>query len=197
MFGMLRRGAPQYLIVGLGNPGPKYEHTRHNAGFKAIDAIAEKAGVSVSQIKFHALVGEAEIGGQKCLLMKPQTFMNESGIAVQEAASFYKIPVERVIVLFDDVSLKPGSVRIRRKGSDGGHNGIKSLIAHLDSERFPRVKIGVGAKPHPDYDLADWVLSKFTPDEQKLLDAAYERAPGAVELMVAGETDQAMNRYNS
>lgn len=197
MFGMFRRGAPQYLIVGLGNPGPKYEMTRHNAGFKALDEIAAKAGVTVKQIKFHALVGEAEIGGQKCLLMKPQTLMNASGIAVQAAASYYRIPPERIIVLFDDISLKPGAMRIRRKGSDGGHNGIKSLIAYLDSEQFPRVKIGVGAKPHPDYDLGDWVLSKFTPEEQKLLDAAYERAPSAVELMVSGKTDEAMNRYNS
>lgn len=197
MFGMFRRGAPQYLIVGLGNPGPKYEMTRHNAGFKALDEIAAKAGVTVKQIKFHALVGEAEIGGQKCLLMKPQTLMNASGIAVQAAASYYRIPPERIIVLFDDISLKPGAMRIRRKGSDGGHNGIKSLIAYLDSEQFPRVKIGVGAKPHPDYDLGDWVLSKFTPEEQKLLDAAYERAPSAVVLMVSGKTDEAMNRYNS
>ena len=194
---MFRRGAPQYLIVGLGNPGPKYEATRHNAGFQAIDAIAGKAGVSVKQIKFHALVGEAELGGQKCLLMKPQTFMNESGIAVQAAASYYKIPPERVVVLFDDISLKPGATRIRRKGSDGGHNGIKSIIAHLDSEQFPRVKIGVGAKPHPDYDLAAWVLSRFTPEEQKLIGEACARTAEAVDLIVAGRTDEAMNRYNS
>lgn len=197
MFEMFRRGAPQYLIVGLGNPGPKYEATRHNAGFQAIDAIAGKAGVSVKQIKFHALVGEAELGGQKCLLMKPQTFMNESGIAVQAAASYYKIPPERIVVLFDDISLKPGATRIRRKGSDGGHNGIKSIIAHLDSEQFPRVKIGVGAKPHPDYDLAAWVLSRFTPEEQNLIGEACARTAEAVDLIVAGRTDEAMNRYNS
>ncbi len=197
MFGLLRRGAPQYLIVGLGNPGPKYACTRHNAGFMALDALAEKCGVNVTRVKFHALVGEAEIGGVKCLLMKPQTFMNESGTAVQAAADYYKIPPERVIVVFDDISLDPGRLRIRRKGSDGGHNGIKSLIAQLDSEQFPRVKIGVGAKPNPDYDLAAWVLSKFTPEEQKLLNEAYERAPGAVELMVSGRMDEAMNRYNS
>ena len=129
--------------------------------------------------------------------MKPQTLMNASGIAVQAAAAYYKIPVDRIIVLFDDISLKPGAMRIRRKGSDGGHNGIKSLIAQLDSEQFPRVKIGVGAKPNPDYDLAAWVLSKFTPEEQKLLNEAYERAPGAVELIVSGRMDEAMNRYNS
>lgn len=197
MFGLLRRGAPQYLIVGLGNPGPKYACTRHNAGFMALDALAEKCGVNVTRVKFHALVGEAEIGGVKCLLMKPQTFMNESGTAVQAAADYYKIPPERVIVVFDDISLDPGRLRIRRKGSDGGHNGIKSIIACLDSEQFPRVKIGVGAKPNPDYDLAAWVLSKFTPEEQKLLNEAYERAPGAVELMVSGRMDEAMNRYNS
>lgn len=197
MFGMFRRGAPQYLIVGLGNPGPKYEATRHNAGFQAIDTIAGRAGVSVKQIKFHALVGEAELGGQKCLLMKPQTFMNESGTAVQAAASYYKIPPERVVVLFDDISLKPGATRIRRKGSDGGHNGIKSIIAHLDSEQFPRVKIGVGAKPHPGYDLAAWVLSRFTPEEQKLIGEACVHTAEAVDLIVAGRTDEAMNRYNS
>lgn len=197
MFGLFRRGAPQYLIVGLGNPGPKYEMTRHNAGFRAVDAIAAEAGASIRQIKFHALVAEAEIGGQKCLLMKPQTYMNESGIAVQAAAAYYKIPAERIIVLFDDITLKPGAMRIRRKGSDGGHNGIKSIIAHLDSEQFPRVKIGVGAKPHRDYDLAAWVLSKFTPEEQKLLEEAYRHAPGAVELLVSGRIDEAMNRYNS
>lgn len=197
MFEMFRRGAPQYLIVGLGNPGPKYEATRHNAGFQAIDAIAGKARVSVKQIKFHALVGAADLGGQKCLLMKPQTFMNESGIAVQAAASYYKIPPERIVVLFDDISLRPGATRIRRKGSDGGHNGIKSIIAHLDSEQFPRVKIGVGAKPHPDYDLAAWVLSRFTPEEQKLIGEACARTAEAVDLIVAGRTDEAMNRYNS
>lgn len=197
MFGLLRRGAPQYLIVGLGNPGPKYACTRHNAGFMALDALAEKCGVNVTRVKFHAIVGEADLGGVKCLLMKPQTFMNESGTAVQAAADYYKIPAERVIVLFDDISLDPGRLRIRRKGSDGGHNGIKSLIAQLDSEQFPRVKIGVGAKPNPDYDLAAWVLSKFTPEEQKLLNEAYERAPGAVELIVSGRMDEAMNRYNS
>lgn len=197
MFGLLRRGAPQYLIVGLGNPGPKYACTRHNAGFMALDALAEKCGVNVTRVKFHALVGEAEIGGVKCLLMKPQTFMNESGTAVQAAADYYKIPPERVIVVFDDISLDPGRLRIRRKGSDGGHNGIKSIIACLDSEQFPRIKLGVGAKPHPGYNLADWVLSRFPEAERKALGEACENACAAAELIVAGRIDEAMNRYNS
>lgn len=197
MFGLLRRGAPQYLIAGLGNPGPKYAGTRHNAGFMAVDALAGQCGVAVNRVRFHALVGEAEIAEVRCLLMKPQTFMNESGAAVQAAADFYKIPPEKVIILFDDISLEPGRLRIRRKGSDGGHNGIKSIIACLDSEAFPRIKLGVGRKPHPDYDLADWVLSRFPDGEKKKLNEACANACAAVALMVRGQTDEAMNRYNS
>ena len=197
MFGRIRRGAPQYLIVGLGNPDPKYTETRHNAGFMALDAVAEKCGAEMTRVKFHALVGEGELAGTRCLLMKPQTYMNESGAAVEAAASFYKIPPENVIILFDDISLEPGRLRIRRKGSDGGHNGIKSIIACLDSEAFPRVKLGVGAKPHPDYNLADWVLSRFPAGEREKVEEACGNACSAVELMVGGRTDEAMNRYNS
>lgn len=197
MFGFRKKGAPAFLIAGLGNPGEKYEATRHNAGFLALDAISAAYGARVDRLRFRALTGEAEIGGERCLLVKPQTFMNDSGIAIEQAASFYKIPPERVLILFDDISLNPGQTRIRRKGSDGGHNGMKSIIACLNSEAFPRIKLGVGAKPHPAYDLAKWVLSKFTPAERKALEEACGHACAAAELIVRGEIDQAMNQYNS
>lgn len=147
--------------MGLGNPGKQYELTRHNAGFLFADLLADKNGVKINKIQFKAVTASLTLGGVKCLLMKPQTFMNNSGEAVRQAASFYKIPPERILVVFDDISLPCGRLRIRRKGSDGGHNGIKSIIYHLNSDAFPRVKLGVGEKPHPDYDLADWVLSQF------------------------------------
>ena len=153
-----------HIIAGLGNPGEKYANTRHNAGFIAIDYLAEKLGVRVDRVKFHALVGECELGGKRVLLMKPETFMNSSGVAIGEAAAFYKIPPENVIVLHDEISFDAGVIRIRRKGSAGGHNGLKSIIEHLSSEGFPRIKIGVGQKPSPDYDLVDWVLGKFPKD---------------------------------
>ena len=152
-------GPPEFIIVGLGNPGKQYELTRHNAGFLFADLLADKNGVKINKIQFKAVTASLTLGGVKCLLMKPQTFMNNSGEAVRQAASFYKIPPERILVVFDDISLPCGRLRIRRKGSDGGHNGIKSIIYHLNSDAFPRVKLGVGEKPHPDYDLADWVLS--------------------------------------
>ncbi len=186
-----------YMIVGLGNPGAKYESTRHNAGFICLDAIAEKHSIKVNKLKFKALVGEGRIEGRRCLLMKPQTFMNLSGEAVREAAAFYKIPAENIIVIYDDISLDPGKLRIRRKGSDGGHNGMKNIILHLGSNAFPRVKVGVGAKPNPEYDLADWVLSRFTASEAKEIKKAAEDALGAVEIMVSGDIDKAMSRYNS
>ncbi len=189
-------GPVDFLIVGLGNPGRKYEGTRHNAGFMAVDVLANRLGVKVDRLKFKSLCGQVELEGKRCLLMKPQTFMNNSGEAVQEAAGFYKIPPEQVLVLFDDISLPPGKLRIRRKGSDGGHNGIKSIIYLLNSDQFPRVKIGVGAKPHPDYDLASWVLSGFSKADQALMLEAYGKAADAVELLVKGETDKAMNLYN-
>lgn len=190
-------GQPEYMIVGLGNPGKKYELTRHNAGFLFLDLLADKAGAKVDKIKFKSLIGLAEIGSHKCLLMKPQTFMNNSGEAVREAAAFYKIPPEKIIVVFDDISLPCGKMRIRRKGSDGGHNGIKSILYHLTSDMFPRIKLGVGEKPHPDYDLADWVLSAFKKDELAALRDAAEKACDAAELMVSGDIEKAMSKFNS
>ncbi|MCI8360624.1 MAG: aminoacyl-tRNA hydrolase [Clostridiales bacterium] len=185
-----------WLIVGLGNPGLEYEETRHNAGFLAIDELAERQGASVKKLKCKSLYGDCEIAGQKCLLCKPQTFMNNSGEAVRDLAAFYKIPPERTLLLFDDISLEPGRLRIRRKGSDGGHNGIKSILYLTGSDAFPRIKIGVGKKPHPDYDLAKWVLSRFGPEEIEPMKTALQNAAAAAALIVGGETDKAMNRYN-
>lgn len=201
MFGILNnanrsQGGIEFLIVGLGNPGGKYEITRHNAGFLWADLFAESLNTEIKRLKYHALTAEVNIDGHRCLLMKPQTFMNNSGEAVSEAAKFYKIPLEKIIVVFDDISLPIGKLRVRRKGSAGGHNGIKSIIAHLGSENFPRVKLGVGAKPHPDYDLADWVLTSFKKEDFPALKEAMESACKAVELIVKGETDRAMNQYN-
>lgn len=184
------------IIAGLGNPGTQYERTRHNVGFIAIDYIAEKLGVRIDRAKFHALVAEAKIGNVRVLLMKPQTFMNNSGVAIGEAAAFYKIPADRVIVLHDEISFEPGIIRIRRKGSAGGHNGLKSIIAHLASEDFPRVKIGVGKKPSPDYDLADWVLGKMPKDASDAVDARNEDILSAVRFISEGKIDEAMQRYS-
>lgn len=189
--------APEFLIVGLGNPGPKYEFTRHNAGFLCMDLLAQQVGVKIDRIKFKSVVADVAIEGRRCILMKPQTFMNNSGEAVRDAANFYKIPPEHIIILFDDISLPPGKLRIRRKGSDGGHNGIKSILYLLGSDQFPRIKLGVGAKPRPDYDLADWVLSTFQKDELSRMKEAMEKACEAVPLLVREETDRAMNLYNS
>ncbi|MBR2965474.1 MAG: aminoacyl-tRNA hydrolase [Clostridia bacterium] len=185
-----------HIIAGLGNPGEKYANTRHNAGFIAIDYLAEKLGVRVDRVKFHALVGECELGGKRVLLMKPETFMNSSGVAIGEAAAFYKIPPENVIVLHDEISFDAGIIRIRRKGSAGGHNGLKSIIEHLSSEGFPRIKIGVGQKPSPDYDLVDWVLGKFPKDALSAIEARLADIFSATELMVRGEIDAAMNRFS-
>ncbi|MBE6820698.1 MAG: aminoacyl-tRNA hydrolase [Ruminococcaceae bacterium] len=190
-------GPPEYLIVGLGNPGRQYELTRHNAGFLFADLLADKLSANINKIQFKSVTAAVELGGKKCLLMKPQTFMNNSGEAVKQAAAFYKIPPEKIIVVFDDISLPCGKLRIRRKGSAGGHNGIKSIIYHLNSDNFPRIKLGVGEKPHPDYELADWVLSNFKKDELPLLREAAEKACDAAELMVNGNTDKAMSNFNS
>ena len=190
-------GPVEYIIVGLGNPGIKYEKTRHNAGFMVMDALAEKHGTDIKRMKFKALCGDAEIEGKRTLLMKPQTFMNNSGEAVQEAMAFYKIPAQQVIVIFDDISLAPGRMRIRKKGSDGGHNGIKSIIHLIGSEAFPRIKIGVGAKPNPQWDLANLVLSEFSSEDQKSLRQAIVHACEACGLMVTGQTEKAMNLFNS
>ena len=189
-------GSVSWLLVFLGNPGPRYDCTRHNAGFMAGDALAAKLGVRIDRVRFHALTAAAEIEGEKVLLMKPQTFMNLSGDAVGEAARFYKIPPEHVLVVSDEVSLPLGKLRIRQKGSAGGHNGLKSVIAALGSDAFPRVRIGVGAPPHPDYDMADWVLSVFR--NQDLLDMrdAADRAAEAVVTYVSIGPERAMNRFN-
>ena len=187
----------EFLIVGLGNPGRQYENTRHNAGFITLDVIAEKAGARVDRIKFKGLCGEGMLGGKKVLFLKPSTFMNLSGQSVQEAMSFYKLPPEKVLVIFDDISLDPGKLRIRRKGSDGGHNGIKNIIYLSGKDTFPRIKMGVGKKPNPGWDLADWVLSRFTEDEQKALLDAAGKAASAAELIVQGKIDKAMNLYTS
>ncbi len=190
-------GPPEFIIVGLGNPGKKYELTRHNAGFLFADLLADENGEKISKIQFKSVTANITLGGHRCLLMKPQTFMNNSGEAVKQAASFYKIPPENIIVVFDDISLPCGKMRIRRKGSDGGHNGIKSIIYLLNSDKFPRIKLGVGEKPHPDYDLADWVLSSFKKNELDALRDAAENACKAVEMMVQGNTDGAMSNFNS
>lgn len=191
-----KSGAYDYIIAGLGNPGAKYEMTRHNAGFLAIDMLAMKQNKEIKRLKFHALTCDAEIEGKKCLLMKPQTFMNNSGEAIGEAAKFYKIPTQNIIVLSDDISLDVGKIRIRRKGSAGGHNGLKSIIAHLGSEDFPRVKIGVGKKPNAYMDLADWVLGRFPKELEPQLKEALENADGAISLIVQDKFDRAMNLYN-
>lgn len=191
-----KSGAYDYIIAGLGNPGGKYEMTRHNAGFLAIDMLAMKQNKEIKRLKFHALTCDVEIEGKKCLLMKPQTFMNNSGEAIGEAAKFYKIPPQNIIVLSDDISLDVGKIRIRRKGSAGGHNGLKSIIAHLGSEDFPRVKIGVGKKPNAYMDLADWVLGRFPKELEPQLKEALENADGAISLIVQDKFDRAMNLYN-
>lgn len=194
---MLFKSSPcEYLVVGLGNPGSQYEATRHNVGFRAVDALAKEAGVKIDRAKFQALTAQATVGGVRVLLMKPQTYMNLSGVAVKQTADFYKVPPERVLVLFDDIDLDVGRLRIRRNGSAGGHNGIKSIISSLGSQEFPRIKIGVGAKPHPDYDLADWVLSRFTLAEQKLLDPAIEHAAEAVPVIFTQGIERASSQFN-
>lgn len=194
--GLFSSGSIEYIIVGLGNPEPKYDTTRHNAGFRAIDRLAENCGARINSLKHRALCGKAEISGKKVLLLKPQTYMNHSGEAVRSAADFYKVPPAKIIVLFDDCAIGVGEIRIRRKGSAGGHNGIKSLIEHLGTQDFPRVKIGVGEKPHPDYDMADWVLSCFSQTEFKAVCSRFDDVSKAVELIVSGETDKAMNLFN-
>ena len=185
------------MLVGLGNPGKEYEKTRHNAGFMAIDLIAEKYGATPFKTKNKALISECKIGGERVLLVKPQTYMNLSGEAVAPLSRFYKIPLEDIFVLFDDISLPVGNIRIRKKGSAGGHNGVKSLIQHLSSQDFARLKIGVGAKPSPDSDLKDWVLGGIPKDEQETFKRAVENTALAVEEMLKNGIDSAMNKYNS
>ena len=185
-----------WLIVGLGNPGREYEHSRHNAGFRAIDALAQKLGCKIDKGKFQGLYTQVSWQGEKLFLLKPQTYMNLSGRAVLQLSAYYSIPPERIIVLFDDISLPPGRLRIRSEGSAGGHNGIKSIIAELGSQEFPRVKIGVGAKPNPEYDLAAWVLSSFSSREEKDLSFALENAADAALAIIEKGVPEAANRFN-
>ena len=201
MFDRLKKPAyassPEFLVIGLGNPDKKYALTRHNSGFLCVENMAEKLGFKINKIKFKSLVGDTVIAGHRVLVMKPSTYMNNSGIAVREAAQFYKIKPENIIVISDDISLPVGRMRIRRKGTDGGHNGIKSIIYHLQSDEFPRIKIGIGERPNPDFDLADWVLSRFNENEQKQLSTVFDNAISSVELIMDGNIDEAMNRFNS
>ena len=190
------REEPVYLIVGLGNPESRYDRTRHNVGFRALDRLAKRLDVKVNRFKWKAIYGQGRMGEHKVILMKPQTYMNLSGESVREAAGFWKVPAERIIVLFDDISLPVGKIRVRPKGSAGGHNGIKSIISCLGTDAFPRVKVGVGGKPHPEMDLADWVLSAFSSSEEKELEPALERAAEAAELLVTRGAEPAMNRFN-
>ena len=191
-----KSGGVKWLVVFLGNPGPKYECTRHNAGFMAADALAKDKGIKINRSRFKALTATVELGGESVLLMKPQTYMNLSGEAVIQAVKFYKIAPDHVIVVSDEMSLPIGKLRIRTKGSAGGHNGLKNIIAHLGTDSFPRIRIGVGAPPHPDYDVADWVLSVFrNKDAEEMADAA-KRAAEAVECYVLHGPERAMNRFN-
>ena len=199
MFGIKKGGDKcpyDLLLVGLGNPGLEYEMTRHNVGFRAMDAFCDKHGAACDKMKFKAYIGECKIGTKRIFLAKPQTYMNNSGEAVGEIAKFYKIPADRILVMFDDISLEPGVIRIRRKGSAGGHNGLKDIIAVLGSDEFMRVKIGVGAKPHPEYDLKDWVLGKFPPDKASDIEKALKNTVSAVEEIIEKGIDSAMNKYS-
>ncbi|MBQ9384121.1 MAG: aminoacyl-tRNA hydrolase [Ruminiclostridium sp.] len=189
-------GPVSFIVCGLGNPGTKYENTRHNCGFMALDTLAEDLGADVKKLRFKSLTADVTIADRHCLLMKPTTFMNNSGEAVVEALNFYKLTTEQLLVMYDDISLDVGRLRIRKKGSDGGHNGIKSIIYLTGSDVFPRIKIGVGAKPSPEYDLASWVLGMFPKEQGELLEKTFSDAAGAAKLIAAGKTDEAMNRYN-
>lgn len=187
---------PEFLIVGLGNPGTKYENTRHNAGFMFLDHVASKCGANINRMKFKSLCADAVVGGKRVLLMKPQTLMNASGEAVIEAANFYKIPPEKVIVISDDTTLEVARLRVRRKGSHGGHNGLKNIILHLGTDAFPRIKIGVGIKPHPDYDMIDWVLGVMSAEDIKHIAANHPYAYDGLQRLLDGDVDGAMQICN-
>ena len=189
-------GKPEFIIAGLGNPGKEYEYSRHNTGFLCLDVLCNTYHFKTDRLKYSALTALAEIEGHVCLVLRPQTFMNNSGVSVKAAADFYKIPSENIIVIYDDISLPTGYLRIRKQGSAGGHNGIKSIIWQLNSDVFPRIKIGVGAKADPDEDLKDHVLGKFSKEELETIRKTGERAAAAVALIVQGKTDEAMNKYN-
>ena len=190
------KGGAEWIVAVLGNPGLKYNGTRHNAGFMAADAMEKKLGVSINKMRFKALTQTADIGGKKVLLMKPQTYMNLSGDAIAQAANFYKVPPERVIVVSDETALPIGRLRIRRGGSAGGHNGLKSVIARLGTDQFPRIRLGVGDKPHPDYDMADWVLSAFKGQDAADMELVAKKAADAVECYITEGADRAMNKFN-
>ena len=191
------KGKIEYIIAGLGNPGMEYEGTRHNAGFFTIDALASQYNEDINRLKFKGKTAEITIEGKRCLLLKPTTYMNNSGESILQAMEFYKIGTENLIVIYHDISLEPGKLRIRRKGIHGGHNGIRSIIELTGLDNFPRIKIGVGKKPHPDYDLAKWVLGKFRKEDAEKLKISAENACECVKLMVSGRTDEAMNKFNS
>ena len=193
---MFGKKSDSWLIVGLGNPGKEYDRTRHNCGFNAIDMLAENLGCKIDKGKFQGLYGQTNYKGTKLFLLKPQTYMNLSGRSVLQMSAYFHIPPERIIIIFDDISLEPGRLRIRADGSAGGHNGIKSIIQELGSQAFPRVKIGVGAKAHPEQDLADWVLGSFTANEQKDIDASLKTAGEAALCIVELGVPQAANRFN-
>ncbi|MBQ7172567.1 MAG: aminoacyl-tRNA hydrolase [Clostridia bacterium] len=187
-----------WIVASLGNPGEKYARTRHNAGFLAMDYLCQKYGnIKLDKLKFHALVGEATIGGARVLLMKPQTMMNLSGTAIKEASDFYKISPDHILVISDEIALAPGRLRLRKKGSAGGHNGLKDIIAKLGSEEFPRLRIGVGSPTHPDYDLVDWVLGEFPKEDHEALFSAFGCAAEGVELVLSGKFDEAVALCNS
>lgn len=190
------KGGAEWIVAFLGNPGLKYNGTRHNAGFMAADAMEKKLGVSINKMRFKALTQTVDIGGKKVLLMKPQTYMNLSGDAIAQAANFYKVPPERVIVVSDETALPIGRLRIRRGGSAGGHNGLKSVIARLGTDQFPRIRLGVGDKPHPDYDMADWVLSAFKGQDAADMELVAKKAADAVECYITEGADRAMNKFN-
>ncbi|MBR6069655.1 MAG: aminoacyl-tRNA hydrolase [Ruminococcus sp.] len=191
------RGKIEYVIAGLGNPGLEYEGSRHNAGFFTIDTLAEQLGEKIDRLRLKGKTAEVTIGDKRCLLLKPTTYMNNSGESIVQALEFYKIDAANLIVIYDDISLEPGKLRIRRKGSHGGHNGMRSIIELTGRDDFPRIKMGVGKKPHPDYDLAKWVLGKFSKEDAAALKEAADNACECIKLMVQGKTDEAMNKYNS
>lgn len=191
-----KTGQPEYIIAGLGNIGMEYDNTRHNAGFSVVDMLAEQCGTEINRLRFKGKTAEIITEGVKCLLLKPSTYMNNSGESIVQALEFYKLDVDSLIVVCDDISLDCGKIRIRRKGSHGGHNGLRSIIDLTGRDDFQRVRVGVGKKPHPDYDLAKWVLGKFRPNDAAKMKISAENACESIKLMVQGKTDEAMNKYN-
>ncbi len=193
---LFKKSTIDWLIVGLGNPGREYERTRHNVGWRTVELLAQDAGVKIDRARFRGLTRSCTLAGQRVLLLKPETYMNASGESVQLAAMYYKIPIDHILVLSDDISLPVGKIRVRAEGSAGGHNGLKSVISRLGSQDFPRIRIGVGAKPHPDFDLADWVLSGFTSEEEKALAPAIEHAAAAALELIRNGPQSAAAKYN-